>query len=124
MLQFQADEDFNGRILRGLRLRKRNLDIVRVLDVGLSGAPDARILEWVSDHQRILLTHDGRTMPYHAQTRLAQGLPVAGVLIVDDLAPIGACIDDMILVAECSDPAESANQIYYLPFIKPDNGTR
>ncbi len=116
MLQFLADEDFNGRILRGLLLRKQDLDIVRVQDIGLSGATDGAILDWASDHHRILLTHDGRTMPWHARTRLSEGLPLSGVLIVDDLAPIGVCLDDIMLVVECSDSEEWANRIYYLPF--------
>lgn len=116
MLQFLADEDFNGRILRGLLLRNPNVDIVRVQDIGHSGATDSVILNWANDHHRILLTHDGRTMPLHVRTRFAEGLSISGVLIVDDLAPIGVCIDDIMLVAESSEPEEWLNQVYYLPF--------
>ena len=117
MLQFLADEDFNGRILRGLLLRNPDFDVVRAQqDIGHSGAPDSEILNWANDHQRILLTHDGRTMPLQVRTRLSEGLPISGVLIVDDLASIGICIDDIMLVAECSEFEEWINQIYYLPF--------
>ena len=38
MIRFFADEDFNGRIVRGLLRRKRDLDLVRVQNVGLAGA--------------------------------------------------------------------------------------
>ncbi|MEI8018094.1 MAG: DUF5615 family PIN-like protein [Schlesneria sp.] len=116
MLQFLTDEDFNGRILRGLLLRNPDFDVVRAQDIGHSGAADSEILNWANDHHRILLTHDGRTMPLHVRTRLNEGLPISGVLIVDDLASIGVCIDDIMLVAECSEPEEWINQIYYLPF--------
>ena len=40
MLRLAADENFNKDIVRALLRRKRNLDIVRIQDVGLSGADD------------------------------------------------------------------------------------
>jgi Uma2 family endonuclease len=40
VLAFLADENFNRRIVHGLRRRRPDLDIVRVQDVGLSGAND------------------------------------------------------------------------------------
>lgn len=116
MLRFLADEDFNGRIVRGLFLRKGNLDLARVQDVGLRGADDEVILKWTEDRGRILLTHDARTIPKHVRDRLADGLHFPGALIVDDQAPIGACIEDVLLVAECSEVSEWRDQIYYLPF--------
>lgn len=58
MLQLAADENFNNNIVRGLLRRKADLDIVRVQDIGLSGADDPKILEWVAQKNRILLTHD------------------------------------------------------------------
>jgi hypothetical protein len=116
MVRFLTDEDLNGRIVRGLFLRKDDLDLVRVQDVGLSGADDEAILEWAEDNGRVLLTHDARTMPKHVRDRLARGSHVLGVFIVDDLASIGACIEDILLVADCSDETEWRDQIHYLPF--------
>lgn len=40
MLRFVADENFKGSIVRGLRRRPLDLDIVRVQDVGLTKAFD------------------------------------------------------------------------------------
>jgi len=45
MLLFLSDEDFNRRIMRGLRRRLPALDVVRVQDVGLITRPDAEVLE-------------------------------------------------------------------------------
>ena len=45
MLRFAADENFNGDIVRGLLRRNPKLDIVRVQDVGLSGADDPSVLD-------------------------------------------------------------------------------
>jgi hypothetical protein len=116
MIRFLADEDFNGRIVRGLFLRRRDLDLVRVQDVGLQSADDAVVPQWTDEHSRILLTHDLRTLPNHVRNRLAAGLHVPGVLVVDDLAPIGACLEDIELVIECSEESEWQDRIVYLPF--------
>ncbi|MEX2170553.1 MAG: DUF5615 family PIN-like protein [Pirellulales bacterium] len=116
MIRFFADEDFNGRIVRGLLRRKRELDLVRVQSVGLAGAGDEIILQWAEETGRVVISHDTRTMPRHFRDRLAAGLHVPGVFIVDDFASIGACIDDLVLVAECSDPDEWRDQIFYLPW--------
>lgn len=116
MLRFLADEDFNGRILRGLLLRDDTLDIVRVQDIGLSGTMDPEVLEWANENGLILLTHDGRTMPRHVRDRLKSGLHIPGVFIVDDLAPIALCINDVLLISQCSNEGEWLDQIHYLPF--------
>ena len=62
MLRFAADENFNNDIVRGLRRRKPELDIVRVQEAGLSGAVDPDVLEWAAREGRVLLTHDVATM--------------------------------------------------------------
>ena len=115
MVRFIADEDFNGRIVRGLLLRNKNLDLVRVPDVGLSGASDEKLLEWAADNNRIVLTHDNRTMPRHVTDRLNGGLSVSGVLIVDDLASIGLCIEELLIIDECSTTEEWNNVVLYVP---------
>ncbi len=48
MLRLVADENFNGDIVRALFLRRPDLDVVRVQDVGLAGADDPRVLAWAA----------------------------------------------------------------------------
>jgi hypothetical protein len=50
MLRLLADENFNCDIVRGLLLRDSPLDIVRVQDLGLTGAPDPEILTWAAEN--------------------------------------------------------------------------
>ena len=59
MLRLAADENFNNDILRGLIRRNPIIDIVRVQDVGLSGADDPAVLAWAASESRVLVTHDG-----------------------------------------------------------------
>jgi predicted nuclease of predicted toxin-antitoxin system len=58
MLRLLADENFNGSIIRGLLRRQPEMDVVRVQDVGLSGADDRLVLAWAANEGRVLLTHD------------------------------------------------------------------
>lgn len=80
MIRFAADENFNHDIVRGLLRRTPHLDIVRVQDVGLSGADDATVLEWAAREGRVLLTHDVSTLTRYAYERVQAGKPMPGVL--------------------------------------------
>jgi predicted nuclease of predicted toxin-antitoxin system len=79
MLRLAADENFNAGIVRGLLRRLPGLDIVRVQDVGLSGADDPAVLEWAAREGRIVLTHDMSTLVSLALERVAIGQPMPGV---------------------------------------------
>ena len=61
-MRFAADENFNRKILDGLRIRLPHVDIVRVQDMELHGATDPAILAWAAQEGRILLTHDVQTL--------------------------------------------------------------
>jgi predicted nuclease of predicted toxin-antitoxin system len=62
MLRLAADENFNNDIVRGIRRRNPEIDLVRVQDEGLSAADDSSILEWTAQAKRVLLTHDAATI--------------------------------------------------------------
>jgi predicted nuclease of predicted toxin-antitoxin system len=94
MLRLAADENFNGDIVRGLLRRNPKLDIVRVQDVGLSGADDPSVLEWAAEQGRIVITHDISTLARHALDRVAASQVMPGVFEVRSVAPIGQAIDD------------------------------
>ncbi len=114
-MRFLADENFNNHIFRGLLLQKPGLDIVRVQDVGLSGKSDLEVLAWALAENRLLLTHDAKTVPAFAFAQLADGQPVPGVFIVPWETSIGQVIADLLLIVECSEQKEWMGQIHYLP---------
>jgi hypothetical protein len=115
MLPLMADENFNNNIIRGVLRRKADVDIVRVQDVGLSGADDPGVLEWAAQQSRILLTHDVSTITKYAYERIEAGQAMPGVFEVSRIAPIGQVIEDILLLVECSLEGEWAGQIIYLP---------
>jgi hypothetical protein len=115
MLILVADENFNNDIVRGMLRRKPDLDIVRVQDVGLSNEDDRVILEWAAKEGRVLVTHDVTTITNFAYERVRAGLPMPGVIEVDDDLPIGQAINDILLVVEASEQGEWEGQIIYIP---------
>lgn len=115
MLRFAADENFNNDILRGLQRRRADLDVVRVQDAGLSGAPDPEVLEWAAREGRLLLTHDAATMTAFAYERAARQQPMPGVIEVQRKVPLGQVIEDILLIAECGFAEEWEGQVRYLP---------
>lgn len=115
MIKFLADEDFNNRIVRGLRRRLLTLDIVRVQEVGLIGRHDTEVLEWAAREGRIILTHDAATMIDFAYSRIAEGAIMPGLIAVSQYLPIGDVIEELIMLTECSLEGEWNKQVLYLP---------
>jgi hypothetical protein len=114
-MRLATDENFDNRILRGLRRRRQELDIVRVQDVGLAGWSDADVLAWAAQEGRVLLTHDVTTIGRYVDERVQAGLPMPGVFVVSQQTPIGRAIEDILLLAECSLEGEWEGQIQFLP---------
>lgn len=114
-LKFLADENLHGAIVRGLLRHQPDLNIVRVQDVGLSGADDPTVLERAARYDRLLLTHDVTTITRFAYDRVAQGLPMPGVIEVKSTMGHGQAIEEILLVASCSLPNEHEGYVRYLP---------
>jgi hypothetical protein len=114
-IRLVTDENFNNDILRGLLRQLPELDIVRIQDVGLSGAEDQDVLAWAAVEGRVLLTHDVRTITRYAYERVAAGLSMPGVFEVSRTLPIGQVVADLVLIATCSHPDEWEGQVRYLP---------
>ncbi len=115
MLPMLADENFNNDIVRGVRRRCADADIVRVQDVHLGGADDPTILEWAAQHQRVLLTHDVSTMTRFAYDRVRLGKPMPGIFEVSRKVSLATAIEEIVLLAECSVLGEWEGQVRYLP---------
>lgn len=115
MIQFGADENFNLLIVRGLKRRQPELDILVVQDVGLRSEDDPAILAWAAAEGRITLTHDIHTMPRFAAQRIVSSQNMPGLIVVPDQMPIGPAIADLLLIAESTEPEEWKDRIEYLP---------
>jgi len=115
MLRLLIDENFNQRILRGLRLRIPTLDYEIVQETAMQGMQDPPLLREAAVLHRVLVTHDLKTVPRHAYARVAAGEPMPGIIAVPDDLPIGQAIEQLYIVVECAEENDLENQVLYLP---------
>ena len=73
--------------MRGVKRRKPTIDIVRVQDIGLRTEDDEVILDYAVASGRIILTHDAKTMPFHAYHRIEKGLSMRRALFYPAIVP-------------------------------------
>lgn len=115
MIRFLADENFNGKVLRGILLLNPLVEIVRAQDTEIYQQADPVVLEWAAKDRLILLTHDVKTMPDFANDRVMAGLPMPGVFVARQSLPVGQVIEELATVAGASEPEEWENRVIYLP---------
>jgi hypothetical protein len=72
-------------------------------------------LAWAAEHERVIVTHERRTMPYHATSRIARSEKVAGVIVVSRQLPISQVINELEIIVSCRDMIEWENVIKHLP---------
>lgn len=115
MIPFVTDQDFNARIVSGLRRRAPEADIVSVRDAGLDRALDPEILEWAAHEERALLSHDISTMLRFADERLRRGDHHAGLVKVPQTLTIGRAIEDLVLILEAANVEDLRDRTIHLP---------
>lgn len=96
-------------------LRLPGAEIVKAKDVGLVSADDPTVLEVAATQQRILLTHDQRTIPDFAYARLVEGLPMPGVVVVPWSMPVSAAVGELELVIGAGTIADLGGKVTRLP---------
>ena len=62
-----------------------------------------------------MLTHDGATMPSHANRRVADGLAMPGIVVVNKELPLSLNINEIVILALASFDGEWEMQNIYLP---------
>jgi Domain of unknown function (DUF5615) len=115
MFRLIIDQNFDHRIVRGLRLRMPELDVMLARDVGLARAADPDLLEWAGSAGRILVTHDAKTMPIFAYERVATESRMQGLIVVRTSVPIGVAINELVMIFSCCRENELEGQVYDVP---------
>ena len=95
--------------------RNPAIDILDIKGVGIRGAPDDEVLEWAAREDRVLLSHDRRTMRPEAEKRIRLGLSMPGLIIVPQRDQMGQCIEDIIDIHTYEDAEHWGNRIGFLP---------
>ena len=113
-MRFAADENFNGPLLKKLIARIPGLDVIRIQDTDRVGSPDHELLEWLAEVDRILLTHDVQTIPKFAYQRIQAGLPMPGIIEVNQNATYNDILNDLEIILQAGQPEDFNNKVIYI----------
>ncbi len=106
-MRFLADENFKGPIFDQLIKTLPDLDILRVQDLEeIYRASDDVVLEWAAQHHRIVITHDVNTLVGDAYQRIRNGLPMPGVIAVNEKAPSGQSFEALFIYIQSGTEAD------------------
>lgn len=114
-LRFAVDENFNNRIVRGMRLQCPGLDVLRIQDTIVYGADDTAVLEWCALEGRILLTHDVTTMIAFARKGIAVGKILPGIIAVPTRCTLKTVIAELVLMYSVGNPDDFTGKTVFLP---------
>jgi len=113
-IRFQADADLNEDIVTGLLRRAPEMDFQTAEAAGLRGLDDPVVLARAAQLGRLLVSHDGKTMPGHfGDFIVVEESP--GLLIVPQNLDPPAAIEELLLVWVASAAEEWTNRIARLP---------
>ena len=120
MWRLVLDQNFKQALFNAVERKhgKPNLDMVRLFDVGLSEALDEVVLEWAAQEERIVLTHDEKTMIPLANARIRVGLPMPGLIVVRQMTTYGPVVEDLCIIFGASTPEEWEGHIVRLPYAR------
>lgn len=87
------------------------MDFLSANDAKLEGLPDPEVLRIAAGQDRILLSHDFKTMPHHFGQFLQASGSSPGVFLVKQHSPIGPVIEELVLIWSATDAGEWMNRI-------------
>ena len=113
-IRFQADNDLDQRIVVATKRLDPTIDFQTAHTLRLHGVPDTLVLQWTADAERILVSHDRRTLPrFFGQFISTSTSP--GLIIVSQRLPVGRAAELLHLLWAASEAEEYVNIIYDLP---------
>jgi predicted nuclease of predicted toxin-antitoxin system len=113
-IRFQADADFNQIIVSAVVRRNPQIDIRTAAGANLAGLKDPDVLAVAARENRVLVTHDHKTMPRHF-AEFVRTAASPGLIVVSQTLPVREVADDLILIWAAAGPDELVNRITYLP---------
>lgn len=113
-IRFQADADLDGRIVRGLKRRSRDIDIRTAASAGFAGLKDPEVLRLSTEDNRVLVSQDRRTMPAHFAEYLATANS-SGVILLREAISLAVAIEELVLIWTASEAEEWINHLAWIP---------
>jgi predicted nuclease of predicted toxin-antitoxin system len=113
-IKFLADENLRRAIVLGLRRREPAASFGQAHEAGLAGKDDLAVLRIAAEQNRILVSHDLRTMPDHFR-HFIERQPSPGVILIPQKLPLSSAIEELLTIWLASEAEEWINQIRFLP---------
>ena len=113
-IKFQADADLREQIIWAVKRVAPEVDFQTANEAKLYGLNDQTVLAIAASQNRILISHDRRTMPYHFG-EFIQNQKSPGVFIISQKFDMEKVVDDIVLIWSASKAEEWENIISELP---------
>ena len=113
-LRFQADNDLDQRIVVATKRLDPEIDFQTAYALGLHGLQDLEVLKLAATVERVLVSHDRRTMPFHF-SQFIKSNSSPGIIIVSTRLSIGQAAELLHLLWAASDAEEYRDIVYGLP---------
>lgn len=113
-VRFQADADLKQAIVAAVLRREPTVDFQTANAVGLKDVDDFEVLAIAANENRVLVSHDKRTMPHHFAEFIAVRTS-PGVVIVPQSMRVAEAVEELLLIWYASTPEEWTNRIVHLP---------
>jgi hypothetical protein len=113
-IKYLADENLRQGIVLGVQRREPGVSFFRAPDLGMTGKDDLTVLRLAAQEQRILVSHDLKTLPRHfGQFVARQSSP--GVFLIPQNLSLNRAIEELILLWAASEASEWENLLVFLP---------
>ena len=113
MIRLYADENVEGPIVRGARLR--GVDVLTAEEDDYDHTDDDLILDRAGELNRVAFSRD-QDFLREATKRLKAGEQFIGVIYAHKSeVSIGQCVRDLELLAHAGNPQDFESRVYYLP---------
>lgn len=112
--KFQADADLNYKIVLGVRRREPAAEFIDAHQGGMIRISDADVLARAANAQRIVVSHDRKTMPSHF-ARFLKFRDSPGLIVVAQHLDVGLAIEELLLIWAVSTAEEWQNKLGFVP---------
>ena len=113
-VRYQADADLDQAIVTGVLRREPTIDFQTAFAAGLEGVKDPEVLAIAAKQERILVSHDRRTMPLEFAEFIISNQS-SEIIIVSRKSPTEIVIEELLLIWAASSAEEWVDRIAKLP---------
>jgi len=113
--RLQADADLNEDIIKGVLRREPGIDFQTAGSAGIRGLSDWEVLAIAAAEDRILVSHDRRTMPGTFRSFVPTSSS-PGLFLIPQNTHLLIAIESLLMAWVASEHEEWANRVVWMPF--------